>query len=80
MVSASSSLTNVPADESVAHNVDAQDLPGHGSSAIPEDKKAELLENLEDDWQDDLENPRNWSSSKKWTSAAVVCAILFTTR
>ncbi|KAF7335369.1 MFS domain-containing protein [Mycena sanguinolenta] len=31
---------------------------GHGTSAIPEDKKTELLENLEDDWQDDPENPR----------------------
>ncbi|KAF8214119.1 multidrug resistance protein 4 [Mycena galopus ATCC 62051] len=50
---------------------------GRGPSAIPEDKKLELLENLEDDWQDDPENPRNWSSSKKWTSCAVVSFYTF---
>lgn len=77
MVSASSSLTNVPAaDEPVVPNTNiaARDHDGHGASAIPEDKKAELLESLEDDWQDDPENPRNWSLSKKWTSTAVVSA------
>ncbi|KAJ7887576.1 major facilitator superfamily domain-containing protein [Mycena olivaceomarginata] len=80
MVSASSSLTDVPAaDKPVVPNTNtaAQDHDGHGASAIPEDKKAELLESLEDDWQDDPENPRNWSLSKKWASAAVVSLYTF---
>jgi hypothetical protein len=42
-------------------------MPAGGESeyAIPEDKN-ETLENLEDDWQHDLRNPRNWSYAKKW--------------
>ncbi|KAJ7368886.1 major facilitator superfamily domain-containing protein [Mycena albidolilacea] len=80
MVSASSSLTDVPAaDKPVVPNTNtaAEDHGGHGASAIPEDKKAELLESLEDDWQDDPENPRNWSLSKKWASASVVSLYTF---
>ncbi|KAJ6486473.1 major facilitator superfamily domain-containing protein [Mycena vitilis] len=72
MVSASSSLTNVPVPDEPS-----REHPGRGPSAIPEDKKTELLENLEDDWQDDDDNPRNWSSKKKWTSAAIVSLYTF---
>jgi hypothetical protein len=39
---------------------------GEGESAIPENNKEETLENLEDDWQHDPVNPRNWSFGKKW--------------
>lgn len=46
--------------------------PGQGESAIPEDKKEEALENLEDDWADDPINPRNWPARKKWTCIGVV--------
>ncbi|KAJ7246604.1 major facilitator superfamily domain-containing protein [Mycena haematopus] len=79
MVSASSSLTNVPVpDESAPPHANGQNShDGRGPSAIPEDKKTELLENLEDDWQDDPDNPRNWSFSKKWTSCAVVSFYTF---
>lgn len=72
MVSASSSLTNVPVpDDSTA----AQEHPGPGQSAVPEDKTAgsETPKNLEDLlWEDDPENPRNWPFSKKWATAAIV--------
>ncbi|KAJ7739903.1 major facilitator superfamily domain-containing protein [Mycena metata] len=79
MTSTSSSLTHVPvADEpSPAPSTEALDHPGRGPSAIPEDKKEELAENLEDDWQDDPQNPRNWSTSKKWASAGVVSFYTF---
>ena len=33
---------------------------GEGESALPEDKRLEALERLDDDWQHDRENPRNW--------------------
>ncbi|KAJ7118564.1 major facilitator superfamily domain-containing protein [Mycena crocata] len=77
MASVSSSLTHVPVtDDSAAHN--ANGVPsGYGPSAIPEDKKEEILENLEDDWQDDPRNPRNWSSGKKWASASIVSLYTF---
>ncbi|KAF7302176.1 SAP domain-containing protein [Mycena indigotica] len=65
-------LTQLP------HTVaDTEDHPGRGPSAIPEDKKEELLENAEDNWQDDPINPRNWSLGKKWTSAGVVSFYTF---
>ncbi|KAJ7068800.1 major facilitator superfamily domain-containing protein [Mycena amicta] len=80
MASVSSSLTQLPPDDSPgngsADSPDAQH-PGRGPSAIPEDKLEELLENLEDNWQDDPLNPRNWSVGKKWTSAAVVSLYTF---
>lgn len=46
--------------------------PGHGESALPEDKKGEAVENLEDDWENDPENARNWSNRKKWTAVMIV--------
>ena len=45
---------------------------GHGESALPEDKIEEALENLEEDWENDPENPRNWSQKKKWTAVSAV--------
>ncbi|KAJ7637213.1 multidrug resistance protein 4 [Mycena rosella] len=80
MASASSSSTHVVPDQSAnpgANGLPAHEHPGHGPSAIPEDKKEELLENLEDDWEDDPENPRNWSTGKKWASAGVVSFYTF---
>ena len=47
-------------------------LPGHGESALPEDKEGEAIENIEDDWEDDPENARNWPAAKKWTTIAIV--------
>ncbi|KAJ7756857.1 multidrug resistance protein 4 [Mycena maculata] len=79
MVSPSSSLTNVPApDETQPTNTEGsstQDHPSRGPSAIPEDKKKELLENFEDDWQDDPENPRSWPLGTKWTTTTIVRVI-----
>ncbi|CAK5262918.1 unnamed protein product [Mycena citricolor] len=84
MASRSSSLTHVPAHDGLSvTDVDksaAAEVPtanGHGNSAIPEDKKEEIIENLEDDWQDDERNPRNWTSTKKWVTTAVVSFYTF---
>ncbi|KAJ7639390.1 major facilitator superfamily domain-containing protein [Roridomyces roridus] len=84
MASGSSSLTNVPVVDELesqsAHatvKVPDSEHPGRGPSAIPEDKKEELLEQAEDDWQDDPENPRNWSGRKKWASTAIVSLYTF---
>jgi len=45
---------------------------GEGESAIPEDKKEDLIEQQEDDWEHDKRNPRNWTFGKKWTAVAIV--------
>ncbi|KAL1708221.1 major facilitator superfamily domain-containing protein [Schizophyllum commune] len=45
---------------------------GHGESAIPEDKALEAVENLDDNWQDDPANPRNWAPGRKWLAAIIV--------
>lgn len=50
-------------------------LPGHGESAIPEDKKEEALENKEDDWENDPDNARNWPAVQRWTAMAIVRSI-----
>ncbi|KAJ7432311.1 major facilitator superfamily domain-containing protein [Mycena galericulata] len=80
MASVSSSLTNVPiTDESGPLDTNGStSVPlGRGPSAIPEDKLEELIEQHEDDWEDDPENPRNWSTRKKWASAAIVSLYTF---
>ncbi|KAG9221707.1 hypothetical protein CCMSSC00406_0005620 [Pleurotus cornucopiae] len=68
-----SSATNVPTTELPSH----AEHPGHGESALPEDKKEEALENLEEDWEDDPLNPRNWSFGKKWTAVSIVSLYTF---
>ncbi|KAJ3828255.1 major facilitator superfamily domain-containing protein [Lentinula raphanica] len=61
-----------------AHLHDPNHAPaGHGESAIPADKKEEEMENLQDDWEDDPANARNWSFSKKWTCVAIVSLYTF---
>jgi len=45
---------------------------GHGESAIPEDKHEEKIEILEDDWENDPENARNWPNGRRWTAMCIV--------
>jgi hypothetical protein len=44
-------------------------VPGHEES---EHKKEEILETLEDNWETDPENARNWPTYKKWVSMLIV--------
>lgn len=62
----------VQLDHDQHHHDPSHEALGHGESAIPADKKEEEIENLQDDWEDDPINARNWPSSKKWTSVAIV--------
>ncbi|KAF8830696.1 hypothetical protein HHX47_DHR2001051 [Lentinula edodes] len=62
----------VKLDHDQHHHDPSHEALGHGESAIPTDKKEEEIENLQDDWEDDPINARNWLSSKKWTSVAIV--------
>ena len=50
---------------------------GEGESALPEDKRIELLERLDEDWQHDPDNPRNWLVYLKWVhlDAELTCCI-----
>lgn len=45
-------------------------VPGHEESAMPEDK--EFPEIVEDNWENDPENARNWPAYKKWVSVSIV--------
>ncbi|TFK72092.1 multidrug resistance protein 4 [Pluteus cervinus] len=51
--------------------------PGYGESALPENKLEEAYENVEEDWEHDPINARNWSTRKKWTAVGVVSAYTF---
>jgi hypothetical protein len=45
----------------------------HAKLDLPEEKLEVALEKLkEDDWENDPDNARNWSSAKKWTATAIV--------
>ena len=52
-------------------------VPGHEESTMPEDKKEEILDVLEDDWISDPENARNWPAYKKWVATAIVRWIIY---
>ncbi|GAW09498.1 mfs multidrug [Lentinula edodes] len=67
----------VKLDHDQHHHDPSHEALGHGESAIPTDKKEEEIENLQDDWEDDPINARNWPSSKKWTSVAIVSLYTF---
>ena len=79
-VPASSRSTIVDGGRDVEANKEkmAADLPfdvphkGEGESALPEDKRIEALERLDRDWEHDVDNPRNWLSTRKWKMDGVV--------
>ncbi|KDR80330.1 hypothetical protein GALMADRAFT_62622 [Galerina marginata CBS 339.88] len=76
--SIASSLTHVQVNEKSAAASETLAYPnGHGESALPEDKIEESLENLEDDWENDPDNARNWTSRQKWTAVCIVSAYTF---
>ena len=39
------------------------------------EKVEETSSSLEDDWENDPANPRNWSTERKWLCTAIVNAI-----
>ncbi len=48
---------------------------GHGECAIPVDKKEKAIE---DDWDADPINPRNWNNTKKWVMVIIVgCSLIW---
>jgi hypothetical protein len=49
-------------------------VPGHEES---EEKKDEILGTLEDNWETDPENARNWPIYKKWVSMAIVRRFIY---
>jgi hypothetical protein len=70
--SLNSSITHVQVAEKAPINSESPNVsPGHGESAVLEDK-IEEEEILEDDWENDPENARNWPSRKKWTAVCIV--------
>ncbi|PPQ99251.1 hypothetical protein CVT24_009296 [Panaeolus cyanescens] len=75
--SPASSLTHVYNEKVEAGVTKEQFSGGHGESALPEDKVEEAIENLEDDWENDPENPRNWVASRKWKAVCVVSFYTF---
>jgi len=74
-ISHTSSVTQLPEalEPSARESAEKKhDKPGHGESALPEDKEGEAVENLEEDWECDPENPRNWPAGKKWRAVSAV--------
>jgi MFS family permease len=61
------------------HDHDCNDPHVHVPSAITDDNlEPEIQEKqLEDEWEHDPINPRNWSPAKKWTTTAVVALYTF---
>lgn len=71
-VSVTTSFTHVADNGRTNGLLSTPPVGGEGESAIPDDKIEDKIEDKEDDWEHDPINPRNWSSSKKWTATALV--------
>jgi hypothetical protein len=69
-----SKFSKTPSLDSQATHVlqEKVEPPGHGQSALPEDKDLEALEDLEQDWESDPANARNWPAGKKWLAVSIV--------
>ncbi|KAG2367887.1 major facilitator superfamily domain-containing protein [Suillus spraguei] len=78
IVCAERSHTHVPDTDYVSDPPQPHDV-----SAISKDNLADKIpdkfEQLEDEWQQDLANPRNWSPARKWTTTAIVALYTFVT-
>lgn len=78
MVCAERSQTYVPDTDCASDPTQPHDV-----STISEDNLADKIpdefEQLEDEWQQDLANPRNWSPARKWTTVAIVALYAFVT-
>ncbi|KAF8817134.1 multidrug resistance protein 4 [Phlegmacium glaucopus] len=54
------------------------DIPeGQGKSALPEEVIQDVTQDLEDDWDNDPANARNWTWGQKWTAAGVLSLYTF---
>ena len=69
-----SSTSSLKSENNVLDQSADSSVSSYGASAMPEDKKEEYLDSLqlEDDWESDPENPRNWTACKKWFSMSLV--------
>ncbi|KAF8815165.1 MFS general substrate transporter [Phlegmacium glaucopus] len=59
------------------HTVGTLVRPGHGESTMSEDKKEEFLKTLEDDWETDPDNARNWPAYQRWIAVSIVSFYTF---
>jgi hypothetical protein len=78
LVNSSLSHVEQPEEKSAINTLEFTQIPGRGECALPEDKREEAMKNVEEDWQDDQANPRNWPFRKKWTAVAVVSEYTYT--
>ncbi|KXN92560.1 hypothetical protein AN958_06857 [Leucoagaricus sp. SymC.cos] len=79
---ATSSGTDVQPTDRTGVKPQTETIPltlGRGESAVPKEKVEEATGNLEEDWENDPANARNWSYGKKWTAVAVVSLYTFCT-
>lgn len=48
---------------------------GHAESALPGDRDAEALAQMEEDWGCDPQNARNWPAAQKWLAVSIVSTL-----
>ena len=69
--SISSLKTEKSANETAEHSLRTF-VPENQESTPPEDSKEETLETLQDDWETDPENARNWPTHRRWIAMLIV--------
>ncbi|KAF8225144.1 MFS general substrate transporter [Tricholoma matsutake] len=72
-VSIASSATDVQPEKVASAHVDQ----GDREPAVPHLEKVDTVQDSEFDWETDPENPRNWTSPKKWTAVSIVSLYTF---
>ncbi|KXN82226.1 hypothetical protein AN958_02917 [Leucoagaricus sp. SymC.cos] len=77
---ATSSTTHVQHTENTGDKPQTEAIPpppGHGESTVHQDDFEKVVEDLEEDWENDPANARNWSVGKKWTAVTIVSLYTF---
>ena len=69
--STSSLKSEKSSHETVEHTICAF-VPGHEESSTPEEQKEKILEALQDNWDTDPENARNWPAYQRWSAMLIV--------
>jgi hypothetical protein len=74
--SSTSSLKSESSSHETAEHSICTFVPDHEDSSTPEDQKEKILEALQDNWETDPENARNWPAHQRWGAMLIVRRIV----
>jgi hypothetical protein len=71
-VASTASLTHVPVQSDTNDPHSPRLAGGEGASAIQGGTVGDKIEDIQNDWEHDPANPRNWAPARKWITISLV--------